>query len=264
MGAAYFSSVTLATGVNLVNAATLALNFSSTTINGPGTITNSAGQTLALNSSIIAATSALDNQGTLNVHGTSTLNGPLTTAAGSTLHIEGNGSYSTGTLTVLNGFTNVGLIELTDITAAYGATLAVTGGTLTNAAGATITSLVGANGTRTITVPLLVNQGTVTIGGVSAAGTLNLSGTYSQGATGILNMELGPTTSLFDHFAISAPVTLGGALNVSALSTPPLGVYNIITFSGSTTSNFSSVNAPANCVPLPSLPFLGSYGLTCT
>ena len=61
------------------------------------------------------------------------------------LHIEGNGTYGGGALTVLNSFTNNGLIELTDLNSTYGAGLTVTNGTLTNALGATITSLIGAN-----------------------------------------------------------------------------------------------------------------------
>ena len=139
----------------------LALTLNSSTINGPGQITNPSGQTLALYYSTIGATSALNNQGTLIANGSSAVNGPLTTAAGSIIRLQPDGTSGFSNLTVATGFTNNGGIELTSLISTYSANLIVTAGTLTNAAGGTISSLVGTGGTRTLTAELN-NQGLVT------------------------------------------------------------------------------------------------------
>src|SRR5207249_319063 len=93
---------------------------------------------------------------------------------------------STGgaTLTVVNGFTNNGLIELRSTGAAASAILTVTNGTLTNAAGANISFLAGVGGGRTLNARL-DNQGALTVGqpttintnsATSNSGTINVSG----------------------------------------------------------------------------------------
>jgi len=133
---------------------------SSATINGPGLLTNDLGRFLNVRSSTINAD--LDNHGTLLVNGSSPFNGALTTGDTSVIRVQGNGTYSTGTMTVLNGFTNNGTIELTDTTSSYGANLNVTNGILVNAPAGTITALPGFNGPRAIGAALN-NQGTVTV-----------------------------------------------------------------------------------------------------
>src|SRR6185436_17172452 len=87
----------------------------SSVINGPGALTNAAGQTLTLNGSTVNA--PLDNQGLLIAPSNSIVNGALTTSASSTLRVQSNGQCCGTTLTVANGFTNTGLIELTNINA---------------------------------------------------------------------------------------------------------------------------------------------------
>ncbi|MEO6068829.1 MAG: hypothetical protein ABIQ41_12720, partial [Gemmatimonadales bacterium] len=169
-GALVLNSVTAA--INTAQTlATLTLNGS--TIDG-GTLIIGSGQTLALNASTIAATSALSDQGIVVVQGNSMVSGALTTASGSTLQVAGGGNVACigppcvnlgdAVLTVANGFTNNGAIGLTAASSGYGATLVVTSGTLTNAATGTITALPGAqaSGPRTLTAQL-DNQGTVTV-----------------------------------------------------------------------------------------------------
>src|SRR5262249_27710606 len=102
------------------------------------------------------------NQATLEVEGNTALNGPLSTAAGSTLRVQGNNTFSTGNLTVASGFTNNGTITLTDSVTTFGATLHVTSGTLTTASGGVIQSLAGANGTRALDAQL-DNQGSMSV-----------------------------------------------------------------------------------------------------
>jgi hypothetical protein len=106
----------------------------------------------------------LVNQGTVITTGASTLAGAVAADPASVIKIQGNGTYGSSALSVTTagGLFNTGIIELTDSTAAYGATLRVTNGPLRNASGATIDVALGANGSRTLDA-LLDNQGTLTI-----------------------------------------------------------------------------------------------------
>ncbi len=147
---------------NNVSTAGLALSLNGTTVSGPGTITNVAGQTMSIKD--VTFNTSLANQGTLISDGTTTVGttNTFTTSVGSTLRLQATGSTGTSNLT-LPPFTNAGAIELTTIVAAYSSRLNVSGsGTLTNASTGTITSLVGTLGTRTISAEL-VNQGLVTV-----------------------------------------------------------------------------------------------------
>ncbi|MFI5311545.1 MAG: beta strand repeat-containing protein, partial [Gemmatimonadales bacterium] len=124
-----------------ISTSTTATNLSGSTINGTGSITNTGGQTLTLNNSTI--NTALTNNGILVASGTSGLGGTLTTGATSTLRVgQVDGCCGLADLTVANGFTNNGAIELTVIVAiGYSTQLTVTSGTLVNASTGTITSL---------------------------------------------------------------------------------------------------------------------------
>ncbi len=93
--------------------------------------------------------------------------GTFTSIAGGTLRIEpSNLSFAEAQLTVSNGFTNNGLIELTDSFSGYatGARLKVLTGTLINAATATIRSAIGGqvSGTRVLDC-VLDNRGTLDV-----------------------------------------------------------------------------------------------------
>jgi len=86
----------------------------------------------------------------------------FTTTAASILRLLPDNTTGFSTFTSAGSFTNNGTIELTSVNAGYGSILAVSGSnTLTNAAGGTITTLVGAGGPRTIDAQLN-NLGTVT------------------------------------------------------------------------------------------------------
>lgn len=107
------------------------------TVAGPGTVTNAAGQTLVMQYGTINA--PLSNQGLMLVRGNfNAINGNLTTAVGSIVRIQADANLDSATLTVDNGFTNNGSIELTSINGAMPATLAVANGTLVNATGRSI------------------------------------------------------------------------------------------------------------------------------
>jgi hypothetical protein len=144
------------TGLTLVNS----------TWNGPGILANPPGTTLNLQGSTITA--AFVNGGTLVATGPSALTGSVTTNAGDSIIVQGNGTVGAGTLTVSGGsWTNNGAIVLTDVGSAFGATLTVPTGTLTNAAGRTIEAPLGASGDRTLNATL-DNQGTFTVATAAA------------------------------------------------------------------------------------------------
>src|SRR5262249_5171041 len=143
-----FTSVTALT---LSNVSTLTVS---------GTLTNAAGVTLSLTDSTLSG-APFANHGTLLAQGTSVLNGTMTTAAGSLLRVAAD--VGGAALTVLNGFTNSGAIELTNISQNWSSTLAVTNGTLVNAAGASLSALPGAGSGNRILTGNLDNRGTLTV-----------------------------------------------------------------------------------------------------
>ncbi len=195
-----------------------ALSVTTSSVVGTGTVVNAG--TITLSGSSIAL--GLDNQGLLISSATSSITGALMTSVGSVLRIGAVDGSGTATLTVANGFTNNGAIELTvTFAAAYGAQLTVTSGTLVNAVGGTITTLDGTvgGGTRTIAAQL-DNQGTLTVG-PGTAGRLTVTGSLTN--SGTIDLELGGTTAAtqFDQIVVGgtpSSATLGGTLNVSLIN----------------------------------------------
>ena len=90
------------------------------------------------------------------------------------------------------------------------------------------------------------NAGTMNIG--ASPGTLTFSSPWSftQSSTGILNIELGGTsTTQFDRLLANGPVNLGGTVNVTAINSfvPASGnSFNVMTFA-SRTGTFGTVNS---------------------
>lgn len=153
------SSRTLTLSGSLSIADSGALSLTSAAVTGSGSITN-AGRLFARNSTL-----ALDvtNAGTLRAYAaTSVMGGVATTTATSRIEVEGDGAAGTSTLTFANGLTNNGVIELRAVTSAYDANIVVSNGTLTNASGASIYSVVGTGGARSIGAAL-ENHGLVHI-----------------------------------------------------------------------------------------------------
>lgn len=93
-------------------------------------------------------------------NGTSTIAAPLVTTPTGVIEARSSNLFSSVTLTVTDGFANDGSIELIAYNAGYTTTFAVTNGTLVNAPGGTIRTLVGAGGNRTIAAQL-DNAGTL-------------------------------------------------------------------------------------------------------
>jgi len=98
------------------------------------------------------------NNGTIIAEGTSAINGLFTNNTDSSLVV---GANSNSTLTMANGFTNYGTIDLTTTLSAYTTTLRVNNGKLVNLG--TIRSLPGTNGSRYLYAGLdnrILSQGT--------------------------------------------------------------------------------------------------------
>jgi hypothetical protein len=236
------------------------------TVNGPGTLTNSSGASLGLGQNAIINTPLL-NKGYLGVLW-GTINGPLTTIAESTISVV-HDQYNTGTLTVANGFTNHGNIQLTNAYAndSGSAELAVTSGTLVNAADGTIETLAGAHvGPRKLTAAL-DNQGTVNInvnttlaGNLSNSGTLTIfpgatltvTGNYTQVSAGTLDVQLGgsPASGQFGKLTVNGTATLAGTLQIDVVNGyggNPGDVFTVLTF-GSRSADFDTLVLPPGAV----------------
>src|SRR5262249_39842934 len=102
--------------------------------------------------------------------GANNLVGAFDNQSGATVQVLGDGTISGAQLTVAQGFTNHGLIELNSVVNSQGAVLNVSAGSLVNAPGALINVLAGSgNGGRTLAAQL-DNQGTLNV-----ATTLNMN-----------------------------------------------------------------------------------------
>jgi hypothetical protein len=149
--------------ITTANIDEIPLTLAGTNIVG-GSITVPTGELLTLWDGSLNDAVTVESGGTFLTHGQVTLGGTLTLVSGSVLRVSGQHGSTDATLTVTNGFTNNGLIELTSIQSNYSATLAVTNGTLTNAAGATVRATVGAGGNRVVAAQLNnQNGGTVDV-----------------------------------------------------------------------------------------------------
>ena len=244
-GSFAYSGGSISGGVWTINSATVSasqtfttaiatLVLTSSTWGGAGTLTIAPSTALTIAGSTL--NSAVDNQGTLTVHGTTAFNAALTNATGATLRLQGDGAFSTSNVTVAAGFTNNGAIILTDTTSSYGAVLNVASGTLTNAAGGTITAAIGTGGTRSLNAQL-DNQGTVT---------LNRQLTLNKASAAHMNSG---TIAVNDKFTIlqtgtSPSFTNSGAINISDTVVVQGGAFNYAggTISGPGAITFSSTS----------------------
>ena len=158
----------------------LTLNSSSSV--EPGGVLDLIGATISLSS----GGSLLTNRGLLRCQANCSLGGSghSDVVSGATVRVQGSGSGA-GTLTVANGFVNEGLIELTNTFASQAATLNVTAGTLTNAAGGQIRALAGAGTANRTLGAELNNLGTLEVA-LGAGSTFTLSKASADHSNGNL------------------------------------------------------------------------------
>ena len=239
-GALSLSSTTLALTPDL-SAATFDLVMSSSTVDGPGRLIN--GQALTLRQCTVNA--ALVNEGDVWVHDSTSVNGALSVAPAGTLRVEGNSSVGSAVLTVADGFTNEGTIELVSSSQNYSATLNVTTGALVNAPGATLAARAGAGGNRTLGAELdnrgiLLVEHPLTINKAGAAhansGAITLSGaglTLTQSGTaasftngGGINISQGSTLRIQGGEFVNAQTGLVHGAGTLDVSSPSLAFVN--------------------------------------
>ncbi|HYC50739.1 MAG TPA: hypothetical protein VEB19_06510 [Gemmatimonadaceae bacterium] len=188
--------------------------FTPTTVTVPLTLTNSSvvggqvtvnnAETLTLYAANVNDAVAVNAGGTLRVIGATSLNGTVATAG--TIQLLGQNTGGTSALTVLNGFTNQGLIELTS-TNGHTANLTVTNGTLINASGATLSST--ATGTRNLFAQL-DNQGTFQVNstiGLNRANAQHVNSGTINVAGGNLDV---PQTGTTPSFANTGTINIAG------------------------------------------------------
>ena len=175
------------------------------------------------------------------------------------LYLTTNRNYTTP-----GNFTNAGIVDVEKSTGT-GHTELTINGTYTQTGGTTtVDGLLNATafdisggfvygnagtvaGAATLTGNFDITGGTINPGdGVKKAGKLNISGTYTQSGSGILNIDLDGTTAgtNYDVLDISGAATLGGTLDVDAIGTykPTAGQqYDILDYS-SVSGAFTSVD----------------------
>jgi hypothetical protein len=214
------------------------LNFDAATTIVGNLITVAANDSLRMVGGTVTADVSVQNIGAYYVQGAVTQQGALTLPAGSSLRLLGNPTYGTAALTVANGFTNAGNIDLSS-TSGHAATLAVTTGTLTHASGATFT--MSGTGTRTLSANL-VNQGTF-----APSQNMTINGTVTNQSSFTL--------------ASGVPLTLNGQLNNS-------GTFSIAGNQTVTISSASAAHTNTGTISMPSITSgtlnIGAVGVTQT
>lgn len=239
-GALAFSKATATFAQDYTNPSTL--KFDQSTIAGPGTVTNAAGKTLVLNDSTISSTCPIFNKGLLDlpVTNNSFINGPLMTAPGSTFRLTSNVGAGNCTLTISNGFTNHGTIEL--LGDGNSTNLTVSTGTLVNAADGAIRINSTTPAGRTITASF-DNQGTLDVRSsltlTNSGKSFNAAGTIKTLAEKTLTINGGTTVFAGAVFVGPGTVDLAGThtfqlennLNLLAAGTK-LGLSGTVTLSG--------------------------------
>ncbi|MDB5847485.1 MAG: hypothetical protein JWP29_1237, partial [Rhodoferax sp.] len=212
------------------------LELSTTTV-----INNQAGALLQVDSTGTSAFSGgyqgqLLNAGTVVKTGAGTTPAPLTNLAGGVLKINA-GAFGV-VFSAANA--NAGSVQI-----ASGATLQSTGAVDLHNAG-----MIRGTGTVELGGAALVNNGVVAPGGFEQVGTLAISGNYTQGPLGTLNIRLTDATA--DALNVSGAVQLAGAVNLSTLSggLPTNGASAGFLIAGAgRTGAFSQVNATPVVTP---------------
>ncbi len=259
----FLTGAIASTGLAVDPDATLAITGS--TVNGPGALSIAAGATLVGENSGTFNSAVSNNGGTILVRGSLTLAGDTTATAGSVLRVQGNAAFGSAVATVA-GFANNGLIELTSENG-FNATLTVSGGTLANAAAATIAAEAGASGGgRTVNLNggQLTNAGTISASGAdlsvnSAAGSaIHNTGVASSSAGRTLTYTGGVTSNFggsivgdgmvrFSNSTISLPtsgLTVGTSSTLALTSCTVNGPGGLSLTAGSTLvgENSATVN----------------------
>jgi len=226
------NGLTLANGAIITNASSGVLDLAATLAIGISGINNVIANNGLLQrnaNGTIGISPAVTNTGTINANlGTLAFNGGLTQTAGSTNLLGGSISSPS--------------------------TIALSGGTLT--------------GNGTVSAAVNNTNGIVAPGNPSTAGTLTITGAYSQGVNAGMNLKLGGTSNYDIVDASASGVTLGGTLAVSLFNafvpssgntfdvlrfntrSGDFGTYNLPTFAGGGSLQNAFVSGTPNVLRL--------------
>jgi hypothetical protein len=215
--------------------------FYTNTFNNAGTFRKSAGPG-ATSFTSAGPPIVFNNTGTVQVQtGTVSLGAPLPQLSGTTL--TGGTYIITGTLQ----FPNANIVTNAATIVLDGPAAAILSDTGANA----LANFATNNGTfallngRNLTTGNLTNNGTLTLG---AACTFTVTGNYTQGLGGTLEVQLGdhPASGQFGRLAVTGTATLAGTLTVRLIDPfmpDPSDGFAFMTFA-SATGTFGSVNLP--------------------
>jgi hypothetical protein len=188
--------------------------------------------------------------------GTSNASGALNITATSTTFQNGlnatNYSFSGGTYALAAGTYNLGGTTTvaqspgsgapTVVDLAAGATINTSGGTVNVGAGGTL------SGTGTIQGNVNNIAGTVSPG--ASPGMLTITGNYTQGASGVLDMQIGGLVAGtdYDQLRVGGTTSLAGTLNTALINgfVPASGTtFTLIQSTGAISGTFTTTNQPA-------------------
>lgn len=143
-----------------VPSVTIPMTLTNTTV--PHTVTVAQGENLALVGGTLNA--PLATNGTVVLSGTVSLSGAVTTGTSSNLRVLGTTGIGTAAATIVNGFTNNGIIEIGAVGGGFTSGLSITTGTLVNSASGSFNVTAPNGGSRSFTGALIDNFGTINVG----------------------------------------------------------------------------------------------------
>ena len=209
------------------------MTITNSTVNGPGNLINQSGRTMTIANCTI--NTALANSATLVWRGNSTHAGALTQT--NFMRVQGLSTFGHATLTVVNGFTNNGTIELFDSNL-FSATLNVTNGMLVNAAGATINATPG--GGRVLGVAL-DNYGTFNVN--RTVNMNRLGSAHVNRASGVIAITGGDLTMIQNY--TNSSMTNSGTVTIASGRTWNVS-YSVFTHDGGSLSGAGQLYIYAN------------------
>ncbi len=213
---------------NLAGQTTISVDF----INDAASIVN------VVNGTLVVDDADVNDQGSYNVANNATLVFAQDRGLNGTLDTAGTVSAGNGvTLTLPANLNNTGSLQLDN------AVLDLTnlGGTLTLTGGANL------SGTGTVAGDVDNSSGAVIVGGLDTLGNLIIGGTYTQGASSNLVVEVlnNGSTTISDQLTVNGATTLNGGILLVGFTANSLGLvtddFSPFNFTGGVSGSFAKV-----------------------
>lgn len=179
--------------------------------------TSGAGETFVMDGDFDSGGGTVEVQdGTLAIIGNYTQSaGGTTVQAGTTLSISGQYNQSGGTTNVYGAS---GTINTTGQFLVSGGYVELSSGVVISATGIDIQSggTVEGGGGLTVTADVVTVEGTINPGGAGGLGVITVTGDFTLGSGGVLNMEI--TYGQDDQLSVSGNLALNGTINILGLN----------------------------------------------